>query len=307
MNEFELIRRYFQRPARRAAVRLGIGDDGALLQPDGAQELVICSDTLIAGRHFPAETPSGAIGYKALAVNLSDLAAMGAEPLAFLLNLSLPEADETFLEGFAAGLFELADRYDVDLIGGDTTRGELAITVTALGQVPAGQALRRDGARAGDVLGVVGTLGGAAQALALGDAAPAALRARLDRPEPQVAAGLALRGLATSAIDVSDGLAADLGQVLTASNCGATVDARRLPVDPLLADLPAARQLELALRGGDDYALCVSVPADRLAAVREALGERWQEMGAIEPAPGLRLRGADGKVEPLATGGYRHF
>ncbi|MFP5306942.1 MAG: thiamine-phosphate kinase, partial [Gammaproteobacteria bacterium] len=225
MDEFALIRRYFARlTAAHAGVVLGVDDDAALLAPQPGSQLVVTTDTLIAGRHFPESTAPFDIGWKSPAVNLSDLAAMGATPRWFLLALSLPDADARWLEPFASGLRALADRHHVALVGGDTTRGPLAITITAIGEVPAGEALLRSGARVGDLICVTGTLGDAGLALALrpglgirdsglGDSF---LMARLNRPEPRVAAGIAMRGIATAAIDLSDGLAGDLQHILDA-------------------------------------------------------------------------------------------
>ncbi|GGH60735.1 thiamine-monophosphate kinase [Comamonas phosphati] len=231
MGEFDLIRRFFQRPVRRAV--LGVGDDCALLAPQPGMQLAISSDMLVEGRHFFADVDPAALGHKALAVNLSDLAACGARPLAFTLALALPQADEAWVGGFAQGLLALADAHDCELIGGDTTQGPLNICITVFGEVPAGQALLRSGARAGDDIYVSGTLGDARLALeamlghvALPLDALQAARQRLERPTPRVALGLALRGIASSALDVSDGLTGDLGHILQASGVGATLDAQ---------------------------------------------------------------------------------
>lgn len=312
MDEFRLIRQYFASltPAVPALV-LGIGDDCALLQPPPGQQLAITSDSLVAGRHFPADTAPEDIGWKALAVNLSDLAAMGAQASTFLLALTLPAFDPRWLEGFARGLGELAGQAGVALVGGDTTRGPLAITITALGWVPQGAALRRDGARPGDLVCVTGTLGDAALALRrLGEPdLPTALRQRLDRPQPRLAAGLALRGLASAAIDLSDGLAGDLGHILAASGVGAELAADDLPVSPAFAaaQLPVRERLALQLQGGDDYELCFCLPEGQLAAARAALPLPFTVIGRIGSAPGLWLRGAQGARESVAPEGYRHF
>lgn len=304
MDEFALIRRYFSGlTAADAGVRLGIGDDCALLQVPPGQELAVTSDTLVAGRHFPEDTRAEDIGWKSLAVNLSDLAAMGAEPRWFLLALTLPDPAAAWLSAFAQGLGELAAQHRVALVGGDTTRGPLSITLTAMGLVPAGAALRRSGAGVGDLVCVTGTLGDAALALRLREQAPAVLRARLDRPTPRLAAGLALRGLATAAIDVSDGLAGDLGHILEASGVGAELDAEALPMSTAFREhAPADQRLALQTQGGDDYELCVCLPPERLAAAQAAVDVPLTVVGRITAEPGLRGGGA-----PLPARGYVHF
>ncbi|MDB5968602.1 MAG: thiL [Hydrocarboniphaga sp.] len=319
MDEFELIRRYFA-PLSGAHedVVLGIGDDCALLAPPAGHELAVTSDTLIAGRHFPEESLPFDIGWKSLAVNLSDLAAMGARARWFTLALALPEADERWLAGFADGLKALADEAEVSLVGGDTTRGPLTITITALGVVPAGCALRRSGARVGDRVCVSGTLGDAALALErwrAGDRDRSDdaldLRARLDRPTPRLALGEALRGLAHAAIDLSDGLAADLSHLLRASGVGAHIYGARLPSSAAFDRLaPAAERTRLQLAGGDDYELCLCIPAARLSEVRrlaQQIGVALTDIGEIQAGSGLSVLGA--QCEPLAFTelGYRHF
>ena len=323
MGEFDLIRRYFQRPVRRAA--LGVGDDCALLTPAPGMQLAISSDMLVEGRHFFADVNPRLLGHKALAVNLSDLAASGAKPLAFTLALSLPRADEAWISEFAAGLLALADQHDCELIGGDTTGGPLNICITVLGEVPTGQALLRSGARAGDEIWVSGTLGDARLALEamLGRIQlPAALlaqtRQRLEAPTPRVALGLALRGIASSALDVSDGLLGDLGHILEQSKVGAVVDSRL--TTPLIAASTsphwAERQLNLdtlqqsTLAGGDDYELCFTAPADRHAdvlAAGQACATPVTCIGHIEAQPGLRVLGADGQPMPLRWQSFDHF
>ncbi len=338
MGEFELIDRFFKRDPSPALahsadaaiqnVAIGIGDDCALLQPAPGQQLAVSTDMLVEGRHFFADVDPAALGHKALAVNLSDLAAMGAEPLAFTLALALPPeraADEAWLAGLARGLFALADAHGCALIGGDTTAGPLNICITVFGQVPAGQALRRDGARAGDDVWVSGTLGDARLALgalrgewALPPAVLAAARQRLERPTPRVGLGLALRGIATSAIDVSDGLAGDLGHILAASRVGAAIDARiaseliaesaLLSSDDMAFD--AETMLQAALMGGDDYELLFSASADRRTAVQAAAARAATPVtciGRIEATPGLRLIGARGQRMPLAARAFDHF
>ncbi|AXQ29055.1 thiamine-phosphate kinase [Solimonas sp. K1W22B-7] len=311
MDEFALIRRYFARlTPHRADVALGIGDDCALLQPTPGLQLAVTSDTLIAGRHFPEATAPADIGWKALAVNLSDLAAMGAEPRWFTLALSLPSPDAAWLEGFAGGLRELAQISGIALVGGDTTRGPLSITITAMGEVPPGQALRRDGARPGDRICVTGTLGDAALALRLLErpGLPPQLRQRLDRPTPRLAAGLGLRGLATAALDLSDGLAGDLGHILAASGVGAEIDLKTLPASAHFNGLaPVELRSELQLRGGDDYELCVCLPPEAVEEARQRLDVPLTEIGRITAEPGLRSVDTSGDKQNQEACGYRHF
>ena len=314
-GEFELIARHFTRPARRAV--LGVGDDCALLQPGAGMQLAVSCDMLVEGRHFLSSVPADRLGHKALAVNLSDLAACGAEPLAFTLALALPRADDDFLAGFAQGLFALADAHGVELVGGDTTAGPLNICITVFGQVPAGQALLRSGARAGDDLWVSGTLGDARLALevfrgsvALSGAGFEAVRPAMERPQPRVALGLALRGLASSAIDLSDGLVGDLGHVLRRSAVGAELWADALPRSSVLAALPQALQRQCVLAGGDDYELLFTAPPARrdavLAAGRQA-GVTLTRCGAIEAGSALRIVDAAGQALPVRWHGYDHF
>ncbi|WP_295681218.1 thiamine-phosphate kinase [uncultured Nevskia sp.] len=321
MDEFALIRRYFAplSPAAEGVV-LGIGDDAAILAPPVGYELLMTSDTLVAGRHFPLATAPYDIGWKALAVNLSDLAAMGAEPLWFLLALTLPQPDEAWLAGFADGLGTLARRHGISLVGGDTTRGYLSITITAVGSVPASAALRRDGARPGDLVCVTGTLGDAALGLRLNgfeSRAPCAqsehdlpaLRARLDRPTPRIEAGLALRGFASAAIDLSDGLAGDLGHVLAASGVGADLRADALPMSEAFSrQAEAGDRLSLQAAGGDDYELCVCLPPDRLAAARAAIAPLpLTVIGTISAELGLRWHAADSTPLNPELHSYQHF
>lgn len=277
-SEFDLIHRFFTRPAKTAA--LGVGDDCALLAPPPGEQLALSTDMLVAERHFFADCAPQKLGHKTLAVNLSDLAAMGAQPRAFLLALALPNADADWLQPFANGLFALADAFDCELIGGDTTQGPLNLAVTVIGSVPPGQALRRDGARPGDDVWVSGTLGDARLALGalrgewtLPVEMLTAARRQLEMPMPQVQLGLALRGLATAAIDVSDGLLGDLRHLLDASRCGATINADALPLSAELAQQPRARQLQCALAGGDDYQLCFTAAVAARAQIA-ALGNR---------------------------------
>ena len=316
MGEFHLIARYFTRSAKRSP--LGVGDDCALLAPRAGMQLAVSSDLLIEGRHFLSTVDPARLGHKALAVNLSDLAACGAEPLAFTLALALPQVDETWLEGFARGLFALADVHRCELVGGDTTRGPLAICITVFGEVPAGAALLRSGAQAGDDLYASGTLGDARAALevfrgtlSLPHEAFEAARARMELPVPRVALGQALRGVATAAIDVSDGLAGDLGHVLRQSRVGALVQADA--VESLLAcraHVPPARRLELAMAGGDDYELLFTAPsAAREAVAQIALAARTPvtRIGVIEREPGLRLVDANGQAIERTFASFDHF
>ncbi len=315
MDEFGLIATYFTRPARHAAVRLGVGDDAAVLAASG-QEHVLTTDTLVAGVHFPDAAPGFDVGYKALAVNASDLAAMGARPLGFLLSLALPAIDETWLGGFRDGLFRLADELAMDLIGGDTVHGALTITITAIGEVPPGEALTRAGARAGDRIYVSGLLGEAALGFLMRagrvtlpeEFAPQVL-ARLDRPRPRIAEGQALRGIASAAIDVSDGLVADLGHLTHASGVGAALDLRRLPLSDAYDAAFTTVGYDAALTFGDDYELVFTVPPERLTALHGVAAKvpgGFHYIGDIVAEPGLVFRGGPAGYAP-ATGGYAHF
>ncbi|MCB1983101.1 MAG: thiamine-phosphate kinase [Rhodoferax sp.] len=315
VGEFELIARHFARPVRRAL--LGVGDDCALIAPTPGMQLALAADMLVEGRHFVATVPPARLGHKALAVNLSDLAACGARPLAFLLSIAMPRVDEGFVAAFAEGMYALADAHGIELVGGDTTAGPLVINVSVIGEVAPGQALRRDGARVGDTLWVSGRLGDARLALeALRGQVRLAgedfERARLamEAPQPRVALGLALRGIATSAIDLSDGLLGDLGHVLAASRVGASLDVATLPPGEVLARQDPAMQRLCLLHGGDDYELLFTAPAARDEAVRGAArtaGVDVTPIGRIEAAPGLRLREADGRESEVAARGFDHF
>jgi thiamine-monophosphate kinase len=300
-SEFEIIGRYFSRPSRGAA--LGAGDDAALVAPSPGMQLAVSTDLLLEGRHFARGADARLLGHKALAVNLSDMAAMGATPRWATLALALERAEDAWLAAFAEGFYALAGRFGVDLIGGDTTRGPLAVCVTILGEVPAGEALRRDGARAGDDVWVSGELGGAAYALRGANDAVAAQR--LHAPEPRVALGTRLRGLASAAIDVSDGFAQDLGHVLGRSGVGATVEYARLPKHGI-AD--AALERRCVLGGGDDYELLFTAPAGRRAAL-EQLGASvaLTRVGVIREArEGLVVLDEGGAPIPLPPG-FDHF
>lgn len=314
-GEFELITRHFARlTPPRSDVVVGVGDDAALLAPAPGHELVVTVDTLVEGVHFFADCPPAALGHKALAVNLSDLAAMGARPAWALLALTLPRADEDWLAGFARGFGDLAQEHGVALVGGDTCRGPLAVSITALGQVPCGQALRRAGARPGDGVYVSGELGAAGLAvrarrgeITLRAALAAHAAQRLDRPQPRVALGLALGGLASAAIDVSDGLLADLGHICAAGGVGARLDLASLPLPD--GGLGLASHEEL-LGSGDDYELCFTVPPARehaLPALAGRLGLPLTRIGQIEPEPGLRQMDAQGAVQPVSQRGHDHF
>ena len=298
----------------RDDVALGIGDDAAVTNVPPGRQLVACTDTLVAGVHFLAGTAPEDIGWKSLAVNLSDLAAMGAEPAWALLALTLPEPDERFVAGFAAGFAGLARAHDVALIGGDTTQGPLSITVTALGTLPIGKAWTRGGAHAGDAIFVTGTLGDAAGALRqlqVHDAPAFALLAKLNRPEPRVEAGLALRGVATACIDVSDGLLADLGHVCAASGVGAELDADMLPLSAALTStFDETTCHDLACAGGDDYELCFTASGAREAEVEKALewaGCRATRVGRIIAGSGVRVFDAHGSEIAMPRAGWEHF
>ncbi len=317
ISEFEIIRRFFSRPAPSAV--LGVGDDCALLRPREGLALAVSTDMLSAGTHFLPDTDPERLGHKCLAVNLSDLAAMGAEPRWAVLALALPEADETWLSAFAQGFYRVAARHGIELVGGDTTRGPLTITITVLGEVAQEAALRRDGARAGDDIWVSGATGLAALALEhqagrvrLPEAALAVCLEKLNVPEPRVELGRRLLGLSRCAIDVSDGLLADLTHVLEASGVGAELDYERLPRHPVLAAYP---DQDLATRcivaGGDDYELLFTAPRSQraaIAALPAQLGLALTRIGSIVAGSAVAvLRNAEGKVVPTPVQGYDHF
>ncbi len=310
-SEFELIARIRARAGQRDDVLLGIGDDAAILRVPAGYDLVVSTDTLNFGVHFPIDTAPSDIGWKSLAVNLSDLAAMGAKPAWCMLNLTLPAADSDWVDAFLDGFLALAAQHDVALVGGDTTRGPLSITVTVHGFVPHGTALRRSGARIDDEVWVSGTLGDAAAGLALVGRTDTQLRARLDRPTPRVALGIALRAIANACIDVSDGLLADLGHVALASNVGAEVDVALLPTSPaLLSAVDATSRIAMQLGGGDDYELCFTASpalASDVTAAAASADVPVMRIGRIEAQPGLRVRDADGVVRDAQATGYRHF
>ena len=318
LSEFELIARYFSRPpAPDSRTALGVGDDCALMTPAPAMQLAISSDMLVAGRHFFPDADPLLLGHKCLAVNLSDLAAMGAQPIAFTLALALPEARADWLAPFSQGMLALADAHGCELIGGDTTKGPLTISITVFGEVPPQQALRRDAARAGDDIWVSGTLGDARLALAgyrqefdinteeLQLAAP-----RMHAPTPRVALGLALRGIAHAAIDISDGLAGDLGHILDRSRVGATLDVDALPPGPALQQRDLHLRRRFTLSGGDDYELCFTAPARQREAVLKAAqsaGTTVTRIGHIDAQAGLRLLDAAGEPLQDTPDSFDHF
>lgn len=310
MGEFDLIRRYFQRPAAEG-VEVGVGDDCAVLVPTPGARWLVSSDMLVEGRHFLSTVDPVRLGHKALAVNLSDLAACGATPRGFTLALALPHVDEAWLAGFAQGLWALADASGIPLIGGDTTQGPLNICITVFGEAPPGQALLRSGARVGDEVWVSGRLGDARLALevfrgklALDAAGFDSARAAMEFPTPRLVLGQALRGIATAAVDVSDGLLGDLGHILAASGVGARINVDALPRSALLAAQPMALQRECLLAGGDDYELVFTVPTGaRLPEVGVAL----TRIGVIEAQAGLRVVDAGGSVVEHGLRSFDHF
>lgn len=313
MDEFALIRKCFERRRRGKGEILGIGDDAALLAVTPGRELVAAVDTIVAGVHFPRGYPAGDVGYRALAVNLSDLAAMGAEPRFMTLALTHPDGDPRWVEAFAAGLFEAADAFDVALVGGDTTRGsEIVVTVSVLGESGAGEALRRSTASVGDAVYVSGHPGDAAAGLRLidepGDPDTQSLVERFRRPLPRVALGRALVSVASACIDLSDGLVADLGHLAAASGAAAELELDRLPLSAAIT-----RRFDdaerLALGGGDDYELCFTVPPPRkarIAAIEAALGLPLTEVGEIVPGEGVRIL-RSGSATDVDVGGFDHF
>jgi thiamine-monophosphate kinase len=314
-SEFDLIRRHFTRPAKSAA--LGVGDDCALVQAPTGLALAITTDMLCEGTHFLADADPRLLGHKTLAVNLSDLAAMGADPRWCTLAVSLPEADDAWLAAFAAGFFVLADRHAIELIGGDTTRGPRTLCVTAFGTLPKGYALRRDGAQAGDDLWLSGATGEAALGLAhlqrgvaLAGAHRDACLARLHAPEPRVALGRRLRGVATAAIDISDGLAADIGHICERSRLAAEIDAAAVPRAPALAAIDERTAWSCMLGGGDDYELAFTAPPDARDAVQraaETAGVTVTRIGTMSAGTGVTVRGADGAPMSIGEPGYDHF
>ncbi|MCD6706794.1 MAG: thiamine-phosphate kinase [Thiobacillus sp.] len=314
--EFDLIARHFTRATPGAV--LGVGDDCALLAPTAGMQLAVSSDMLLEGRHFsPQDSPAG-IGHKSLAVNLSDLAAMGATPRWATLSIALPEADDAWLTAFARGFFRLADLHGIELVGGDTTRGALTISITVIGEVPPGQALRRDGAQPDDDVWVSGTIGSAAMALAyrqgrlsMEQVDAARVLPALYLPTPRVELGIALRGVASSAIDISDGLLADLGHILERSQVGARLKFAALPTLPAAqAYLHQKVARDCVLAGGDDYELCFTAPAERrdaVAAAAQSAGVAVTRIGRTAAEPGLSVIDADGQRMQFDKTGYDHF
>ena len=319
MGEFDLIARYFTRAPRHAV--LGVGDDCALLQPQPGMQLAISSDLLVDGRHFLSTTPPARLGHKALAVNLSDLAACGAKPVAFTLALALPHMDEACLQGFAQGLWALADEHGCELVGGDTTQGPLNICITVFGEVPPGDALLRQHAQAGDDIYVSGTVGDARLALevfrgtwSLEAEHFETARMRMEQPTPRVALGQALRGVANAAIDISDGLVGDLGHILKRSKVGAvlTTDwvADSAAISSAMQTLPLSRRLDYALAGGDDYELLFTAAPDQADAVQEAANDCGVPVtciGRIMPTPGLQVLDKLGVAMSRRFASFDHF
>ncbi len=331
MGEFDVIERYFKRPARKAA--LGVGDDCALIMPTAGMQLAISSDMLVEGRHFLSTVHPSHLGHKALAVNLSDLAASGAEPLAFTLALALPRVDEAWLAGFSEGLFQLADAHNCELIGGDTTQGPLNICITVLGEVPPGDALLRHNAQVGDDIYISGTVGDARLALevfrgtqSLDAHAFEQVRARMEQPTPRVQLGLELRAIANAAIDVSDGLLGDLGHILKRSNVGAEINTDWLQtagsfsgslnehthagISPWLAALPFNKRLEFAMSGGDDYELCFTAPVNQRELVHAAAWESdtpVTRIGRITETSGLVVLDPQGQPITRRFASFDHF
>ena len=315
-DEFQLIERYFARGCEDPRVVLGIGDDAAVVDAIGT--MAIATDTLVSGVHFPEGLDGDSVGHRALAVNLSDLAAMGAEPRWCTLALTLPGVDHRWLEAFARGFFALAETHGVDLVGGDTTRGPLTVTVHLIGAVDREHLLTRGGGREGDDVYVTGSLGDGAAGLALvaqaqagTSAAHEALRTRFLKPTPRVEAGLALRTLASSVIDVSDGLLADVGHLCRASGCAASIDLERLPISAEARALfPAATVEAWALSGGDDYELCFTAPPAHREAIRQSLsgsGTAARRIGRLTAGDGVQCRRRGKPVSPPSGAGYSHF
>jgi thiamine-monophosphate kinase len=319
MGEFDLITRYFTRPAKRAV--LGVGDDCALWQIQPGMQLAVSSDMLVEGRHFLSTVPPKRLGHKALAVNLSDLAASGAKPVAFTLALAMPRIDESWLQGFSAGLLALADLHQCELVGGDTTQGPLTICITVMGEVPPGDALLRQSAQVGDDIYISGSVGDARLALEImrGQLSLSAsdfesCRQRMEQPEPRVALGLALRGVANACIDVSDGLAGDLGHVLKASQVGAVLTTDWVQdsaaISAAMQSLPFARRLDMALAGGDDYELLFTAAPEQSDAVQHAANEANVSVtciGRITTGSGLQVLDLQGVPMSRRFASYDHF
>lgn len=315
MREFDIIQRYFTRESADQAVALGIGDDGAVLTPRHARQIVSVVDTMVEGVHFPQSMPADDIGFRAVAVNLSDIAAMGAEPRWMLLSLTLAQAEEAWLSLFSEGLFEAARRHSVTLVGGDTTRGsELVVGIHLLGEVEAGRAIARSGAASGDDIWLSGTTGDAAAGLRLDDvegpdADVAYLRGRFRRPQPRLQLARELAGFVTAAIDVSDGLYGDLVKLLQASGAGATLELDAIPCSPALRRAFPDSALDLALAGGDDYELCFTAAPGQRGRIRQiasGAGTPVARIGSVTQGAGVICR-QDGRQVPYDDAGYTHF
>ncbi len=308
LSEFSLIQRFFTRQTvKNASTRLGIGDDCALLSVPEGYELAVTTDTMVENVHFFAGTDPEQLGHKLLAVNLSDLASMGARPVSVTLALTLPRVDENWLTAFSKGFLNLAEQYSVDLIGGDTTSGPLTITVQAMGLVPKGKALLRSSAKPGDFVYLTGSLGDAGLGLKIKQGYhcddPHASYQRFNQPNPQIYAGLALLDIANACIDVSDGLAGDLGHILEQSKVGACLDWEALPLSAaVLAYINATGDWIMPLIAGDDYELCFTVSPEKAS----QLTINFTKIGVIESTPGLRLR-KSGTIQPFNSKGYEHF
>jgi len=328
MGEFDLIARYFKRPTQRAV--LGVGDDCALIAPTPGMQMAVSSDMLVEGRHFLSTVDPTRLGHKALAVNLSDLAACGAEPIAFTLALSLPRIDEFWLKGFSTGLLQLANEHGCELVGGDTTQGPLNICITAFGEVPPGDALLRQNAQVGDDIYISGTVGDARLALevfrgtqSLDAHAFEWVRARMEMPTPRIALGMGLRAIANAAIDMSDGLLGDLGHILQRSQVGAQIDtawlqhsntcgedAQAAGISPVLAQLPWNKRIDFALAGGDDYELCFTAPVHQREMVHAAAWESntpITRIGRITETQGLVVMGPEGQPITRRFASFDHF
>lgn len=318
LDEFDIIAKYFTARTGNADVALGVGDDAALIQPPASAALVVATDTLCAGFHFPHDFAAWDLGFRAMAVNLSDFAAMGAEPRWMTLALTIPESEPPWLEAFSAGLVSLARTWNIVLIGGDLTRGPLTVTLQILGVIPEGDVLRRSGARPGDDVFVTGTLGDASLGLDLLTGARRSagmgwsyLTGRFAHPIPRLRLSAALRGYASSAIDISDGLYADLGHILSASGVGACLALADLPISKSASDLVGdAGARHIALTGGDDYELCFTAQPDMAGAIADIARRhacRVSRIGSIVAAPGLHVSDGEGEEYILDTQCYRHF
>jgi thiamine-monophosphate kinase len=315
-SEFDLIARHFTRPAANAV--LGVGDDAALVDVSNGMDLAVSTDTMVSGTHFFPDVDPETLGHKSLAVNLSDMAAMGAMPYWAMLALTLPSVNHDWLAAFAKGFFDLAEEFNVSLIGGDTTRGPLSLTVTIMGEVPAGAALRRGGAKAGNDIWVSGLIGDAALAVAhrhgrikLSDADYAEAVLRLYEPTPRVQLGQALRGLATSAIDISDGLLADVGHIGRLSRVGAKIELSRIPLSPIGKRHAATMEgITAIVAGGDDYELCFTAPVNSRESIEDltdVLGVPLTRIGSVSKGKGVSLVGLDGKPVTIDGHGFDHF